>query len=98
LNALEGVFRFKNKARKTFALLALITLLKINVDFHHFILVKLATNKIDTLPALCASRRPRCLFSFFEKDTRRHWLFTKTLSSKSKTLIGQAFHHYTNKI
>jgi len=50
LNALEGFFRFKIKARETFASLALITLLKIIVDFYGFILVKVATNKIDTLP------------------------------------------------
>ena len=50
MNALEGVFRAKNKARETFAPLALINLLKIIVDFYGFILVKVATNKIDTLP------------------------------------------------
>ena len=50
LNALKAVFRAKNKARKTFAPLALIILLKIILDFYAFTHVKLATNKIDTLP------------------------------------------------
>ena len=50
MNALEGVFRAKNKARETFAPLALIILLKIILDFYAFTLVKLATNNIDTLP------------------------------------------------
>ena len=50
MNASESVFRAKNKARETFASLALTTLLKIIVDFYGFILAKPATNKIDTLP------------------------------------------------
>jgi hypothetical protein len=52
LNALEDVFGAKNKARETFAPLALIILLKITLDFYAFTHVKLATNKIDTLPEL----------------------------------------------